>query len=81
MLKSIRFESSLNFNSQIDSGQIISAKQEPSLNNFLNFNLNYNGGKKKYVLVSIWSPKSDIGNEMSLLCVCIFKSFILVSII
>ena len=34
LLREIRFESVLNFNSQIDSGQIINLKLDPSLNNF-----------------------------------------------
>ena len=44
----IRFESSLNFNSQIDSGQIISAKQDPSLNNF--YDIKYNSWEKLLIL-------------------------------
>ena len=59
----IRFESSLNFNSQIDSGQIISAKQDPSLNNFYDIKYNSSGEVINFKPISMGLLDDNLGNE------------------
>ncbi len=59
----IRFESSLNFNSQIDSGQIISAKQDPSLNNFYDIKYNSSGEVVNFKPISMGLLDDNLGNE------------------
>ena len=59
----IRFQSSLNFNSQIDSGQIISAKQEPSLNNFYDIKYNSSGEIINFKPISMGLLDDNLNNE------------------
>ena len=59
----IRFESSLNFNSQIDSGQIISAKQDPSLNNFYDIKYNSSGEIINFKPISMGLLDDNLNNE------------------
>ena len=59
----IRFESSLNFNSQIDSGQIISAKQDPSLNNFYDIKYNSSGEIINFKPISMGLLDDNLSNE------------------
>ena len=59
----IRFESSLNFNSQIDSGQIISAKQDPSLNSLYDIKYNSSGEIINFKPISMGLLDDNLGNE------------------
>ena len=59
----IRFESSLNFNSQIDSGQIISAKQDPSINNFYDIKYNSSGEIINFKPISMGLLDDNLSNE------------------
>ena len=59
----IRFESSLNFSSQIDTGKIISANQDPSLNNFYDIKYNTSGEIINFKPISMGLLDDNLDNE------------------
>ena len=58
----VRFVSSSNFNTQIDSGQIISAKNDPSINNFYDIKYGSSGEKITVKPISMGLLDDSIGD-------------------